>query len=114
MPEEKMNITSPFSSTLQEIIGGEDILIEVARDLIKDEIKARVKEIIRNDPALEKELKDAVGMYFEAKVKETYAGLKIAKSGAKLTLEMLPDHLKKDLSKDIETEVAQLLERALR
>jgi hypothetical protein len=114
MADDKTVLRPPFSSTIADVIGGEDILIEVARELIKEEMKERIKEILSNNPALEKEIKDAVGMYFEAKVKETYAGLKMAKSGAKLTLEMLPEHMKKDLSKDIEKEVAQLLERALR
>ena len=114
MAEGKESKLSPLSSRLNEMIGGEDILIEVARELIKDEIKKRVREVLKENPELEKELKDAVGMYFEAKVKENYAGLKMAKSGAKLTLEMLPDHMKKDLSKDIEKEVLSLLERSIR
>ena len=112
--EEKNALKPVFSSAVTDFIGGEDLLLEVARELIKDEIKERIKATLKNNPGLEREIKDAVGMYFEAKVKETYAGLKLAKSGAKLTLEMLPEHMKKDLSKDLEKEVAQLLERALK
>ena len=114
MSDEKSAARAPLSSVLGDFIGGEDILIEVAREMIKDEIKERIREILDANPALKKELKDAVGMYFEAKVKEAYAALKRAKSGAKVTLEMLPEHLKKELSKDIEKEIAQLLERTLR
>ncbi len=114
MTDDKNPMKTPFSSTIGDYLGGEDLLLEVARELIKEEIKGRIRNVLKKNPALEQEIKDAVGMNFEAKVKEAYAGLKLAKSGAKLTLEMLPEHMKKDLSKDIEKEVVQLLERAIK
>ena len=53
-------------------------------------------------------------MYFEAKLKEAYAGIKMAKAGAKLGLELIPPHMKKEVAKELEKEITSLFESALK
>ncbi|MCK4455136.1 MAG: hypothetical protein KAU99_02175 [Thermoplasmata archaeon] len=46
-------------------------------------------------------MKDAVSDFIEAKVKEGYALVKIAKCGAKLGMELVPEKLKGELAKEL-------------
>jgi len=114
MGDSKATITPLIKDSISEIIGGEDILIEAVRDLIRDEIKQSIRKRLEDNPELRKELKDAIGMYFEAKVKEAYAGVKIAKAGAKLGLELIPSHLKAEVAKELEKEITSIIEGAFR
>ena len=67
---------------LYDVMGGEDILIEAARDLVREEIKEHIREKLDANPELKKEFKDAIGMFFEAKLKEAFANIKLVKAGA--------------------------------
>ena len=108
------NILKPLlKDGLIDVFGGEDLLIDAARDLIRDEIKEHIKEKLEANPELKKEFKDAIGMYFEAKLKEAFANIKLVKAGAKLGLEMIPESMKDRVSKEVEEEITKLLERAL-
>ncbi|HKZ49081.1 MAG TPA: hypothetical protein VJ397_09915 [Thermoplasmata archaeon] len=99
------------------ILHSEDLILEALRDMMKDEIKAYVRGKVDANPALKKEIKDAVGELLEAKILEAYALMKIAKSGAKLGLELVPPHLREKLTREIasvfEKEIAAIMERAL-
>ncbi len=99
--------------TVTDIFGGEDLLIEAARDLIKEELKDHIKEKLNEHPELRKEFKDAIGMYYEAKIKEMFASIKLFKASAKLGLELMPDKLKKEMSKELELEINKLIEKTL-
>ena len=98
---------------LYDVFGGEDLLIEAARDLIRDEIKEHIRERLEANPEIKKEFKDAIGMYFEAKLKEAFANIKLVKASAKLGLEMIPPKLKNTMSKELEQELTKLLEKTL-
>ncbi len=98
---------------LVDIFGGEDILIEAARDLIREEIKEHIREKLEANPELKKEFKDAIGMYFEAKLKEAFANIKLVKAGAKLGLELIPEQMKDTMSKELEQEITKFLEKTL-
>lgn len=102
---------------LTDLMGNEEIVVDALRDLLKDEIKRRMREELDANPELREELKDAVRLYFEAKVYETYATLKFVKASAKLGVQMMPPEMKDKLGKEIgsmlEKEVAALLERAV-
>jgi hypothetical protein len=52
-------------------------------------------------------------MYFEAKIKEAYAGIKLAKSSAKLGLELIPENLRDEMSKELQKELSKLVEKTL-
>ncbi|UCH87930.1 MAG: hypothetical protein JSV49_06575 [Thermoplasmata archaeon] len=108
------NIIKPLlSGSLKNIIGSEELIIEIARELIKDEIKRIIRQKLNENPELRKEFKDAIGMYFEAKVKEAYAGVKLAKSSAKLGLELIPEHLRAEMSKELQEELNKIIEKTL-
>lgn len=108
------NIIKPLlGGSIGNIIGSEDLLIEIARDLVKDEIKRIIKQKLESSPELVKEFRDAIGMYFEAKIKEAYAGIKLAKSGAKLGLDLIPEHLRSEMSKELQQELIKIVEKTM-
>ena len=100
-----------------DLLGNEELVVEALRDLLKEEIKRKMRESLDNNPELAEELRQAVGTYFEAKVNEAYATLKFVKASAKLGVEMMPapmrDQLGKEIGSLVEKEVAALLEKAL-
>lgn len=98
---------------LYDVLGGEDILLDAAKDLIREEIKNHIREKLEANPELKKEFKDAIGMFFEAKLKEAFANIKLVKAGAKLGLEIIPENLKESMSKELENEINKILEKML-
>lgn len=102
---------------MRELVGAEDLIFDSFRDIMKEEVKRRIRDQLEADPDLRAELRDAIAMYFEAKVQEAYASLKLAKAGAKLGLEMLPETLRKDLSAEVmstvEKELSKILARTI-
>jgi len=85
----------------------EKIALEAVRDLLKDEVKKRIRAKLDEDPELREELKNALEGLAEAKIRETYALLRLARCGAKLSLELVPKHLQEEIGK----EIASMLER---
>ena len=108
------NLIKPIlSGSLRNVLGGEEIIVEVARELVKDEIKRIIHQKLEASPELRKEFRDAIGMYFEAKIKEAYAGIKLAKSSAKLGLDLIPESLRDQMSKELQEELIKLVEKTL-
>ncbi len=83
------------------VLHTEDLVLEAVRDLVKDEIKHYIREKIEQNPELKEELKEAVGELLEAKIKEAYALMKAAKVSAKLGLELVPPHLRAEVTKEL-------------
>ena len=100
-----------------DLMGNEQLVLDVFRDLLKDEIKRKMRDELDKNPELREELRAAVRLYFEAKVNEAYATLKFVKASAKLGVQMMPDQMRDQLGKEIgsllEKEVAALLEKAM-
>ena len=94
----------------------EDLLVEALRDLVKDEVKAYVRARLDANPDLKGEIRAAVKDLLEAKIREAYAFVKLAKAGAKLGLELVPPEMRtevtRELAKIFEKEVASLMTRA--
>lgn len=94
----------------------EDLVLEALRELVKDEVKAYVRVRLDANPELKAEIREAVRDLMEAKLKEAYAFVKLAKAGAKLGLELVPSEMRaevtRELAKIIEREVGAILERA--
>jgi hypothetical protein len=95
------SILEPFVKASGGVLRTEDIVIEAVRDLIKDEIKRYIRTKLESNPELKEEVKDAVSDFIEAKVKEGYALVKMAKCGAKLGMELVPEKLKGELAKEL-------------
>lgn len=110
-------ISSILHAGVSDIFGGERLVVDIVRDLVKDEVKKSIKEALEKNPKLKKELQEAIKLYVDAKIREMYATIKIAKVAAKLGVEALPDDIKDELSKEIadifEREISSILERAI-
>lgn len=87
----------------------EDLVAEVARDLVKDEIKRLIKQKLEEDPKLRRNVQEAITELMEAKIRETYAMVKVGKCGLDLAVALVPPDLKQKIDRDI----ASLLEREL-
>ncbi|MFQ5909337.1 MAG: hypothetical protein ACE5IJ_01280 [Thermoplasmata archaeon] len=111
------SILEPFIKASGGVLRSEDIVIEAVRDLIKDEIKRYIRAKLDTNPELKQEVKDAVSDYLEAKVKEGYALVKIAKCGAKLGLELVPDKLKGEMAREFiaifEKEIGAVIDKTV-
>lgn len=115
MPGESLLKTTLKGGILD--LGTDEIVIDALKDIVRDELKGRMREALDKNPELKAEFKEAVRSYFEAKVQQTYAELKLAKASAKLGLEVMPPQLRDKLSREVaqmvEREVTSLLEKAL-
>ncbi len=111
--DDSTNIHPLLKAKVYDVLSGEEMVYEVAREMIKDELKAHIRQILDEDPELKQELRDAVGMYFEAKVKEAYANIKLAKAGAKLGLRTMPEPLAQDMKRELEKEMGEFMEKIL-
>ena len=101
----------------EDMFSTSDLIVEAFKDLTKDEIKERIKQKIEENPELKKEIKAAVTIYMEAKAKEMYAGLRLAKCAARLGLDMMPENVREQMIKEFsvmfEREMQEIFERAV-
>ena len=115
MAEERSII--PLIKNATEAINAEDLAMEAARELIKDEVKRVIRVKLDEHPELRDEIKEAISMYLEAKARQGFALLKLTKCGAKLGLELIPPALKSDLQKEVvsifQEEISSILAKGL-
>jgi len=111
---EHMVIDQMLKSTIG-VANTEDLIIEALRDLVKDEIKHYVRQKINENPEIKQELKEAVADFIDAKMRETYAIIKMGKCVAELGIQIVPAEMKEKLGKDvaslIEKEMSQVLQK---
>ena len=102
---------------LVDAVGGEELVVEAFREMVKDELKRHIRETLDENPELRAEVKDAVGRYFEAKVAQTLAMVALAKAGTKVSLASLPENLQgqvgEDIAETLEHDLARILEESL-
>ncbi len=117
MSESEDVLSQILKGAVTDIMPHKELVIDAVQDLVKDEIKHYIKQKLDEDPALKAEIKEAINEYLSAKIKEVNATLKLAKSGAKLGLKLIPDNLKAEVSRDIvsliEKEMGIILEKGL-
>ena len=115
MGEIEEKIIPIFKGAVMNALGAEELFIEAAKDLVKDEIKRHLKEILNKHPDIRDEFRDAIRLYFEARLKQAYAGIKMAKTSAKLGLELIPDDLRESFAQEFmkifEKEITSVLEK---
>lgn len=111
------SILEPFIRASGGVLRTEDIVIEAVRDLIKDEIKKYIRAKLEKNPDLKDEVKDAVSDFLEAKVKEGYALVRLAKCSAKLGLELVPEKLRSEMAKELvaifEKEIGAVIDKTV-
>ena len=110
-------LTGNISRQVKELMATEDLVVETFRDLVKDELKAYVRDKIEKDEELRQELKEAVSYYFHAKARSLYAELKATRAATRLGLRILPDEIQGELGEALvglfEKELGELLVKAL-
>jgi hypothetical protein len=107
-----MNDDNGLISIIKDPMGAlnvEDLAVEAARDLVKDEIKRYIRKKLEEDPKLKSDIRTAVAELMDAKVREAYAMVKLGKCGVNLGIAMVPPDLKERMDRDI----ANLLEREM-
>jgi adenosyl cobinamide kinase/adenosyl cobinamide phosphate guanylyltransferase len=107
-----MNNDEGLLSIVKDPLGGlkvEDLVVEAARDLVKDEIKRYIRKKLEEDPKLKEEIRTAVSELMDAKIREAYAMVKLGKCGVDLGIALVPPDMKQRMDRDI----AGLLEREL-
>jgi hypothetical protein len=87
----------------------EDLVVEAARDLVKDEIKRYIRKKLEEDPKLKNDVRIAIAELMDAKAREAYAMVKLGKCGVNLGIALVPPDLKERMDRDI----AGLLEREM-
>jgi hypothetical protein len=110
--------SDPIPSLLSNPLGSfkvEDLVVEAARDLIKEEIKRHIRKRLDEDPALREKIREAIAELMEAKVREAYAMVKIGKCGVDLAIALVPAELRKQIDQDIaealESQVSQMVSK---
>jgi hypothetical protein len=110
-------LTGSIRDQVRELVSTEDLVLESIRDLVKDELKAYIRERIDQNEELKAELKEAVTYYFNAKARSLYAELKATRAAARLGVQLLPDDLQEEFSAALvtlfEDDLVNLLDRAL-
>ena len=60
-------LTGSIRERVQDLMSTEDLIIESFKDIVKDELKAHIRNKIEEDPDLHAEIKEAVAYYFHQK-----------------------------------------------
>ncbi|MBN1540456.1 MAG: nitrite reductase [Candidatus Thermoplasmatota archaeon] len=109
----EVHLGKMISGSVKEVLGDEDLLLEVVRDMIKDEIKERIQKALEENPEIKAELEEALEEYYKAKMRQTLAVIKIAKSSVHLGLRTVPADLQDDVHKELEKEITRIIDDTL-
>lgn len=112
MPED---IISKISRESGKLIDTEGLFIQAMQDIVKDEIKKKVYARIDRDPKVKEQIKIAVEDLVEARIKETYALMRLGKIAARVGLELIPGDMKEDVAKEftsiLEREITEIFQK---
>jgi hypothetical protein len=101
----------------RDLLRPEELVREATRDIVKDEIRHHLEKVLRDDPELEKDLKDAVRHLLEARAAEYAALVRVGAATARLGLSALPPEVRRALTQDIvnllSKELGHIVERSL-
>ena len=65
-------LSGSIQERIEELLRPEDLIMEAARDLVKDEIKGYIRQKIDENPELKSEIKETIENYFEAKARSAF------------------------------------------
>ncbi len=101
----------------RDLLRPEEIVQEATRDIVKDEIRQHLEKTLREDPKLQKDLREAVRSLLEARAMEYAAVLRVGTCTARLGISALPENVRRALTKDIYDligqEIGEIVERSL-
>ncbi len=101
----------------RDLLRPEELLREATRDIVKDEIRKHLEKTLREEPKLDKALRDAVHDLLTARAMEYAALLRVGTATARLGLAALPADVRHALTKDLvellSKELGQIVERSL-
>jgi len=101
----------------RDLLRPEELLREVTRDIVKDEIRRHLEKTLHDDPKLEHDLREAVRDLLAARAEEYAAVLRVGTATARLGLAALPPEVRRALTKDlvdmVSKELGQIVERSL-
>lgn len=101
----------------QDLLRPEELVREATRDIVKNEVRAHLDKVLRDDPKLAQDLKDAVRALLEARALEYAALIKVGTCTARLGIAAVPPEIRSALTKDIidliGRELGQIVERSL-
>ena len=110
-------LTGSIRERVQDLMSTEDLIIESFKAIVKDELKAHIRNKIEEDPDLHAEIKEAVNYYFQQKARSVYAALKATRAATRLGLRLLPDELQGEVGEALiglfEKELGAMLDKAL-
>ncbi len=101
----------------EKIMPSEDMILEVLRDLMKDQMKEYIKEKMNENPKIKEEMREAMMMYINAKVKEIEAVTLLTKALGELGVISLPPDVKKEFISNLyqmfQKEIDDIMEKTL-
>jgi hypothetical protein len=103
--------------TSRELLRPEELVREVTRDIVKDEIRHHLEKTLHDDPKLQQDLREAVRDLLAARASEFAALLRVGTATARLGLAALPADVRRELTKNlvdlVSKELGQIVERSL-
>jgi len=101
----------------QDLLRPEELLREATRDIVKDEIRKYLEKTLREEPKLDRALREAVHDLLTARAMEYAALLRVGTATARLGIAALPAEVRRALTKDLidllSKELGQIVERSL-
>jgi hypothetical protein len=101
----------------RDLLRPEELVREATRDIVKQEIRNHLEKTMRENPALERDLKAAVKALLEARAQEYAALLRVGACTARLGLAAVPAEIRAQLTREVvevfSKELGQLVERSL-
>ena len=101
----------------EEILPSEELFLDAVRDLMKDEIKEYLREQMKENPEIKDDLRNAMLMYVEAKVKESESMTILLKTMGKLGILTLPPEMKDEIISTMyssfKKEIDEIIEKTL-
>jgi len=98
-----------------KLIDTEGLFVQAMQEIVRDEIKRRINARIEMDPALKQEIKAAVSDLIEGRIREAVAVMRLGKIAARVGVEMLPEDLKEEVTKEfasiLEREISELFQK---
>ncbi|HEV2166668.1 MAG TPA: hypothetical protein VGS23_06830 [Thermoplasmata archaeon] len=101
----------------RDLLRPEELVREATRDIVKEEIRRHLEKTLRENPVLDKDLKEAVRALLEARATEYAALLRVGACTARLGLAAVPAEIRQQLTREVidlfSKELAQVVERSL-